>query len=155
MTQQIVPKTVIGVVLLIALTVQAASAQNYPFGPASPPSPVSAGSAINPSAPATTTPSVGIGNPNEAPPNASLLALPTVGTAPLTVDFYVGSANTPGSLTYEWTFCDSAESLLPAAPCMIDVYQNPGTYTCELELNTPQGVSTTVFTTITVKPHQG
>jgi PKD repeat protein len=155
MTQQIVRKTVIGVILLIALTAEAASAQNYPFDPASPPSPVSDGSAINPSASATTTPSVGIGNPTEVPPNASLLAVPAVGTAPLTVDFYVESANTPGLLTYEWTFGDSVESLLPASPYMIHVYQNPGTYTCELELNTPQGVSTTVFTTITVKPHQG
>jgi PKD repeat protein len=37
---------------------------------------------------------------------------------------------------------------------MIHVYQHPGTYTCELELTTAQGVSTIVLTTITVKTRQ-
>lgn len=87
----------------------------------------------------------------QAPPNASLLAVPAFGTAPLTVDFYVGLANTPGPLIYQWNFGDGAEVLLPASPYMLHVYQHPGTYLCELELTTPQGVSTAAFTTITVK----
>jgi len=91
-------------------------------------------------------------NPSLAAPNASLLAVPVVGTAPLTVDFYVGLANTPGSLLYEWIFGDSAELFLPAQPYMLHVYQHPGTYTCELGLINAQGVTATVFTTITVKP---
>jgi hypothetical protein len=44
------------------------------------------------------------------------LAVPIVGNAPLTVDFFIGLANTPGSLLYEWNFGDGAESFLPAEP---------------------------------------
>jgi PKD repeat protein len=91
-------------------------------------------------------------NPSQAPPNASLLAVPVFGTAPLTVDFYVGSANTPGSLLDEWIFGDGVELFLPAQPFMLHVYQHPGTYRCELGLINAEGVATTVFATITVKP---
>ena len=101
------------------------------------------------------TPPIGTSNPSQAAPNASLLAVPVVGTAPLTVDFYVGLANTPGSLLDEWNFGDGAELFLPAQPYMLHVYQHPGTYMCELELVTAQGITTTVFTKITVKSRQG
>jgi hypothetical protein len=157
----IIQKTVIGVFLLITLTAAltipatAAFAQVYATGPASAPSPISAGSAINSAASGRSIPPIGAVKPGQAPPNPSLLAVPVVGTAPLTVDFYVGLANTPDSLLYEWNFGDGAESFLPAAPYMLHVYQNPGTYICELELVTPQGISTTAFTKITVKLHQG
>ena len=154
MNVHIVRKTVIVVFILMALTAEAVSAQNYATGLASGPSPISGGSAINSGASETSTPPIGIGNPNQAPPNASLLAVPVVGTAPLTVDFYVGSANTHGSLIYEWNFGDSVESLLPADPYMIHVYQHPGIYTCEVELINAQGQSTTLQTTIVVRPHQ-
>ena len=154
MNVHIVRKTVIGVFLLMALMAEAVPAQNYATGLASAPSPISGASAIISGASGTSTPPVGIGNPNQAPPNASLLAVPVVGTAPLTVDFYVGSANTHGSLIYEWNFGDSVESLLPADPYMIHVYQHPGIYTCELELTNAQGQSTTLQTTIVVRPHQ-
>jgi PKD repeat protein len=80
-----------------------------------------------------------------------LLAVPVAGTAPLTVDFYVGLANTSGALLDEWIFGDGAELFLPGQPFMLHVYQNPGTYTCELGLINAQGITTTVFTTITVK----
>ena len=150
----IVRKTVIGVFLLMALMAEAVSAQNYATGLASAPSPISGGSAINSGASGTSTPPIGIGNPNQAPPNASLLAVPVVGTAPLTVDFYVASANPQGSLIYEWNFGDSVESFLPADPYMIHVYQHPGIYTCELELINAQGQSTTLQTTIVVRPPQ-
>jgi PKD repeat protein len=59
-----------------------------------------------------------------------------------------------GSLIYEWNFGDSVESFLPADPYMIHVYQHPGIYTCELELTNAQGQSTTLQTTIVVRPHQ-
>jgi PKD repeat protein len=139
----------------LTILVTAASAQDYATGPASSPSPSSAGSAINSGASGTSIPPIGAGNPSQPQPNASLLAVPVVGTAPLTVDFYVGLANTSGSLLYEWNFGDGAESFLPAEPYMLHVYQNPGKYMCELELVTPQGISTTAFTKITVKPRQG
>ena len=98
------------------------------------------------------TPPFRISNPNQAVPNASLLAVPLVGTAPHTVDFYVGLSNTPGTLLDEWVFGDGAKFFLPVQPFMLHVYQHPGTYTCELGLINAQRVTTTVFTTITVKP---
>jgi len=129
-----VRKTVIGVLpwtaLMLGLTMLAtvASAQDYATAPASAPSPISPGSTINSGAYETSIPPIGAVKPRQAPPNPSLLAVPVVGTAPLTVDFYVGLANTPVSLVYEWNFGDGAESFLPAEPYMLHVYQNPGTY---------------------------
>jgi hypothetical protein len=58
----------------------------------------------------------------------------------------------PGLLFYEWKFGDGAESYLPPEPYMLHVYQNPGTYMCELELVIPQGISVIDLTKITVKP---
>jgi PKD repeat protein len=145
MDLQIILETVMGVFLWMALMAgltmlaTAASAQDYATGPASAPSPISAGSASNSGASGTPTPVIGSGNPSRVPPNGRLLAVPIVGTAPLTVDFHVGLANFPGSLFYEWNFGDGAESHLSAEPYMLHVYQNPGTYMCELELLTPQG----------------
>jgi PKD repeat protein len=157
----IVRKIVIGVLLSMALMAEltilatVTSAQDYTSGPASTPFPISAGTPINSATSGTSNPPIGAGNPSQVPPNASLLAVPVVGTAPLTVDFHIGLPNTPGSLLYEWNFGDGAESYLPAEPYMLHVYQNPGTYMCELELVTPRGVSTTAFTKIIVKPRQG
>ena len=157
----IVRKVVIGVFLSMALMAEltilatAASAQDYASGPASAPSPISAGSPINSAASGTSNLPIGAVNPSQVPPNASMLAVPVVGNAPLTVDFFIGLANTPGSLLYEWNFGDGTKALLPAEPYMLHVYQNPGTYICELELVTPRGISTTAFAKITVKPHQG
>jgi PKD repeat protein len=157
---QIVRRTLIIVFLLTALIGEltilatAAAAQNYSIDPVSAPSPISAGSAINSGASGTSTPPIGSGNLGTVPANPSLLAVPIMGTAPLTVDFYVGLANTPGSLFYEWNFGDGAESYLPALPYLLHVYQNPGTYLCQLELFTPQGISTTAFVSITVKQRE-
>jgi PKD repeat protein len=157
----IVQKIVIGIFLSLALVAEltilatATSALDYATGPASTPSPISAGSAINSGASGTSNPPIGAVNPSQVLPSASLLAVPVVGTAPLTVDFYIGLPNTPGSLLYEWNFGDGAESFLPAEPYMLHVYQNPGTYICELELITPRGISTTAFAKVTVKPRQG
>src|SRR5258706_3476211 len=102
----------------------ATSAPVYASGPASAPSSISAETPINSAASGTSNPPIGAVNPSQVPPNASLLAVPVVGTAPLTVDFYIGLPNTPGSLLYEWNFGDGAESFLPAEPYMLHVYQN-------------------------------
>jgi PKD domain len=161
MDLHIVRKTVIGVCVLMALMAEltifatAASAQVYAASPASASSPVSAGSAINPPSPGMATPPLGSVAPNMVPPNPNLLAVPLVGTAPLTVDFYVGLPNVSGSLIYAWNFGDGIESYLPAEPYLLHVYQNPGTYMCEVELVTAQGtISTTAVAKITVKPRE-
>src|ERR1700739_933641 len=142
----IVRKIVIGIFLSLALVAEltilatATSALDYATGPASTPSPIQPGSAINLGPPGTSNPPIGAVNPSQVLPNASLLAVPVVGTAPLTVDFYIGLPNTPGSLLYEWNFGDGAESFLPAVPYMLHVYQNPGTYICELQRVAPRGI---------------
>ena len=160
MDLRIIRKTAIGVFLLMALIVEStilatdASAQGFATDPASSSTPSSAASAINSGVSEFSTLPIEPGNP--VPPNPSLLAVPVVGTAPLTVDFYVGLPNTPGSLIYAWNFGDGAASYLPAQPYMLHVYQNPGTYLCELELVTAQGnISTIASAKITVKPHPG
>lgn len=167
-TLHIVRKDLTCAILLIVLAaeltlvVTTASAQNYGTGMASAPfssataNAMSFGTYDTPSFGryGMPTPPIGTSNPSQAAPNASLLAVPVVGTAPLTVDFYVGLANTPGSLLDEWIFGDGVELFLPAQPFMLHVYQHPGTYTCELGLINAQGVTTTVFATITVKTRQ-
>jgi len=85
---------------------------------------------------------------------ATLLAVPVNGRGPLTVDFYVGLANRQGSLVYEWNFGDGAVSVMQASVYMLHVYQHPGSYLCTLSLTSAQGLTTTVFTTITVQPSQ-
>jgi hypothetical protein len=158
----IIRKTMIGVFVLMALMAEltilaaTAAAQDYATGLLSVPSPSSARSTINSAVSGSPTPPIGFGNPNPMPPNSTLLAVPVVGTAPLTVDFYVGLANTPTALFYQWNFGDGVESLLPAQPYMLHVYQNPGTYMCELELVTSQGIiSSITFTKIIVQQRQG
>ena len=150
------------IVLAAELTLFAttALAQNYGTGMASvpyssaPANPMSFGTYNTPGFGTYGMPTSPIraSSPSEAVPNASLLAVPVVGTAPLTVDFYVGLANTPGSLLDEWIFGDGVDLFLPGQPFMLHVYQHPGTYTCELGLINAQGVTTTVFATITVRP---
>jgi PKD repeat protein len=85
---------------------------------------------------------------------ATLLAVPVNGRGPLTVDFYVGLANPHGSLVYEWNFGDGAVTVMQASVYMLHVYQQPGTYLCTLSLTSAQGLTTTVFTTITVQASQ-
>jgi PKD domain len=155
MNLHIVHKIVIGLFLLIALMAEGASAQNYATGPASPPSTISSGSASDSGASGRSIPPIGSVTPNTVPPNPNLLAVPLVGTAPLTVDFYIGLPNVSASLIYAWNFGDGIESYLPAEPYILHVYQNPGTYMCEVELVTAQGtISTTAFAKITVKPRE-
>jgi PKD repeat protein len=91
----------------------------------------------------------------KAPLSAALLAEPTYGTAPLTVDFYVSLANPRSSLLYQWDFGDGAVSSLPASAYIPHVYQRPGTYFCSLTLTNGQKISTTLLTTVTVLPRQG
>lgn len=157
-------------------------AQNYAPGLLPPPSAGSAGSATVPSDSATLIPpnlpseaadSTQMRNtavPNDSsttmqpsPPakagiatqpgiTATLLAVPVNGRGPLTVDFYVGLANRQGSLVYQWNFGDGAVSAMQAGVYMLHVYQQPGSYLCTLILTSAQGLTTTVFTTITVQP---
>jgi PKD repeat protein len=116
------------IVLTAELTVSSAAAfaQNHASDPASAASSSAAGNAMSPGAYATPSPLIGASNPSQAPPNASLLDVPAYGTAPLTVDFYVGIANPRGPLVYEWNFGDGAVSLMPGGPYMLHVYQHPG-----------------------------
>jgi PKD repeat protein len=106
----------------MALMAETVSAQNYATGLASAPSRISSRGPINSGASGASTRPVGIGHPNQAPPNASLLAVPVAGTAPLTVDFFLASANTAGSLIYGWSFGDNAEEFLPSEPYTIHLY---------------------------------
>jgi len=85
---------------------------------------------------------------------ATLLAVPVYGMGPLTVAFYVGLATPHGSLVYQWNFGDGAVSVMQASVYMLHVYQQPGTYLCSLSLTSAQGLTTTVFTRITVQPSQ-
>jgi PKD repeat protein len=91
----------------------------------------------------------------KAPLNATLLAEPTYGAAPLTVDFYVSLTNPQSSLVYQWSFGDGAVSSLPSGAYIPHVYQRPGTYFCSLTLMNAQGISTTLLTTVTVLPRHG
>lgn len=160
---QIVRKALIRISLLIALTVEltifgaAAFAQNHGTGLLPPPSGGSAGNATVPSdsaaPPQPSLPSTA-GIATRSGITATLLAVPVNGRGPLTVDFYVGLANPHGSLLYQWNFGDGAVSVMQAGVYMLHVYQHPGTYVCSLSLTSAQGLSTTVFTTITVQPSQ-
>jgi PKD repeat protein len=158
-------------------------AQNYAPGLLPPPSAGSAGSAtvpsdsatpISPNLPSEATDSTQMGTtavPNDsgtmqpslpakagiatqAGITATLLAVPVNGRGPLTVDFYVGLANRQGSLVYQWNFGDGTVSAMQASVYMLHVYQQPGSYLCTLSLTSAQGLTTTVFTTITVQPSQ-
>jgi PKD repeat protein len=156
--QNIVRKALTCTFLLVVLAAQltlfatTASAQNYGTGMASAPYSSATANPMSSGRYGLPTPPIGTINPSQAAPNASLLAVPVFGTAPLTVDFYVGLANTSGSVLDEWAFGDGVVLFLPAQPFMLHVYQNPGTYTCELGLINAQGITTTVFATIRVKP---
>ncbi len=101
----------------------------------------------------TALPQSGTAETAQGPPlNSTLLAEPIYGPAPLTVDFFASLANPQPSLIYQWDFGDGAVSSLPSGAYMPHVYQRPGTYLCLLTLLTPQGRSTTLATTVVVRP---
>jgi PKD repeat protein len=100
------------------------------------------------------SPQPGTNDTPQAPLEGSLLVQPMYGAAPLTVDFYVSLPNPQGALVYQWEFGDGAVSSLPSGAYMPHVYQRPGTYLCSLTLINAQGISTTLFTTVTVLPGQ-
>jgi PKD repeat protein len=170
------------IALTVELTIFGAAtfAQNYAPGLLPPSSASSAGSAtdsatpISPNLPSEATDSTQMGTtavPNDSSTmqpslpakagiatqagiTATLLAVPVNGRGPLTVDFYVGLANRQGSLVYQWNFGDGTVSAMQASVYMLHVYQQPGSYLCTLSLTSSQGLTTTVFTTITVQPSQ-
>jgi hypothetical protein len=86
--------------------------------------------------------------------SATLLGEPFYGTAPLTVDFYVGLASLQAPLQYQWQFGDGAVSSQPPNAYMQHVYEKPGTYQCSVTLMNAQGRSTTLSTSIVVQPSQ-
>jgi PKD repeat protein len=86
--------------------------------------------------------------------NATLFGDPDYGSAPLTVNFMVILTNPPASIVYQWNFGDGSVSPLPATTVISHVYQHPGTYLCSLIMTASGGQSSTVFTTIVVRPHE-
>jgi PKD repeat protein len=100
------------------------------------------------------SPQPGTNETAQAPLNATLLAEPIYGAAPLTVDFYVSLPNPQSASVYQWDFGDGAVSSLPSGAYIPHVYQRPGTYLCSLTLMNAQGISTTLLTTVTVLPRQ-
>ena len=99
-----------------------------------------------------TAASIGATAENPSAPNANLIGVPASGTAPLTVNFAVGLTNPHTPLVYQWNFGDGAASSMPSGAYMLHVYQHPGTYLCSLQLTDHQGRSTSLVTTIVVKP---
>jgi PKD repeat protein len=97
---------------------------------------------------------LGAAETTQPPLNATLEGQPEYGTAPLTVDFYVGLTNPQSSLVYQWNFGDGAVSSMKTGAYMPHTYQQSGTYLCSVTLMTPQGRSTTLVTTIIVQPRQ-
>jgi PKD repeat protein len=84
--------------------------------------------------------------------DVNLLGEPAYGPAPLAVDFLVIMPNPPSSLVYQWNFGDGSASSLPASTIIPHVYAHAGTYLCALVVTASNGLSTTVFTTIQVRP---
>jgi hypothetical protein len=106
-----------------------------------------------PEAPAST---MGTYSPTHSPTqprlDVNLLGEPAYGPAPLTVDFLVIMPNPPSSLVYQWHFGDGSASSLPASTIIPHVYTHAGTYLCALVVTASNGLSTTVFTTVDVRP---
>ena len=77
-------------------------------------------------------------------------ASPTVGDAPLTVNFSSAGSNpgTGSALTYSWDFGDGTPAGSGASPQ--HVYEQVGTYTAKLTMTTTQGSSTSPGITVTV-----
>jgi hypothetical protein len=93
-----------------------------------------------------------IHSPTQPRLDVNLLGEPAYGPAPLTVDFLVIMPNPPSSLVYQWNFGDGSASSLPASTIIPHVYAHAGTYLCALVVTASNGLSTTVFTTIAVRP---
>src|SRR5579863_756314 len=84
-----------------------------------------------------------------SPPSAQLSAIPTSGTAPLSVQFDgTGSTDTGGTIgSYTWAFGDGASA---AGPTASHTYSIPGTYTASLTVTDSNGLAGASQTTIQV-----
>ena len=88
--------------------------------------------------------------PAGGPPTAVASASPTIGDAPLTVNFD-SSGSLPGTgtdLTYFWEFGDGSPAV--SSPSASHVYANVGTYTARLTMTSSEGTSLSAPITITV-----
>ena len=98
-----------------------------------------------PPGPTTTTTTAPVGRPT-----AIASGSPTIGDAPLTVQFD-SSGSLPGTgtgLTYQWNFGDGSSP--DATPNPSHLYLNPGTYTARLTLTNSLGSSTSAPIVVTV-----
>ena len=77
-------------------------------------------------------------------PKLIVEAIPSYGTAPLTVGFLVSNANPTSSpfVSYRWTFGDGQFSTLPPT-LFFHTYQNPGSYVIEVTGTTADGLNST------------
>jgi len=147
------PPAIIVLILAIAASGAAAFARQQPFDspvPASAATPAAIDSAAPLSAMPAQTPAAVAG-----PSVPALLGQPVYGPAPLTVYFYVTFAGPRPPLSYQWSFGDGSVSSLPPAAFMPHVYSHPGNYICSLTLTNHQGQSTTLITTVIVRPRSG
>jgi PKD repeat protein len=90
--------------------------------------------------------------PNQ-PPQVTLLASATSGTAPLTVSFSCNAVDSDGFIVaYNWSFGDGSTSsqVMPSY-----VYKSPGVYTATVTVTDNLGLSASASTTITVTMLQG
>lgn len=96
----------------------------------------------------TTTRNIGATPPPE-PPEAVIVANPTTGFAPLTVNFSGGlSSDLDGSIvSYSWSFGDATTG---SGPFVAHTYSTPGTYTASLTVTDTQNLTDTVTSNIVV-----
>jgi hypothetical protein len=147
---------VVSVALLLTICVVPALAQMpLTFAPTDP-TPMSSAIPGDYGAPEAPASGMGTYSPTHSPTqprlDVNLLGEPAYGPAPLTVDFLVIMPNPPSSLVYQWNFGDGSASSLPTSTIIPHVYQHAGIYLCALVVTASNGLSTTVFTTIQVRP---
>jgi PKD repeat protein len=84
-------------------------------------------------------------------PTAILQALPSYGTAPLTVAFYLTNGNPDAGqfVSYRWNFGDGQVSTLPPN-AIFHIYKKPGTYVVTVTAATASGLTTSGFAGVTV-----
>src|SRR5581483_6440504 len=77
-------------------------------------------------------------------PRMMVQAVPSYGTAPLTVGFMVSNANPLSSpfVSYRWTFGDGQFSTLPPT-LFFHTYTKPGSYVIEVTGTTADGLNST------------
>jgi glucose/arabinose dehydrogenase/PKD repeat protein len=86
------------------------------------------------------------------PPTASIVAQPTTGAAPLTVQFDGRASSDPegGALTFAWDLDGDGNYNDGTSPQVSWTYTASGSYTARLRVTDPQGASGTASQTITV-----